>query len=74
MIVFLETSKSFSDGRYEDPVVPSIDLNTLILDDFLSIFNTFTISVPILRISFSFIFGYVKGDLVSGGVVIYYSS
>ena len=60
MIIFLETSRSSSNGGCEDPIVPSIDLKTLILDSFLSMFRTFTFSDPILRISFSLIFGYVR--------------
>ena len=60
MIIFLEASRSSSNGGCEGPIVPSIDLKTLILDSFLSMFKTFTFSDPILRISFSLIFGYVR--------------
>ena len=40
--------------------VPSTALNTLILERFFSTFNTFTLSVPIPKISLESILGYVK--------------
>ena len=44
----------------DTPTTPFWDLKTLNLEDLLSMFKTLTVSVPIVKISFSWIWGYSK--------------
>ena len=55
---------------WETPVTPLTPLRTLILDKCGSTFNTFTVSVPIPKISFDLIVGNVKFPQTSKCVTI----